>query len=756
MKTATLKIEPLSWWHAGSGLGRGGGADSLVIRDKEGLPYLPGKTVKGLLRDAVQLAADHGAVGVGCPDELFGPIDPTTLDAHGAQAYFEPPGRRSGILHVTNAKPSTDLSNWLLDGGPAREAALFETISATALNDAGVVEPRTLRTIEVCPPLQLTATLSGPDDGRWLGTLKRCIPLIRSLGSHRHRGLGRCRVSLTEDPPAAGVTGVSLPATGGCVWLEIHLLADVIVSLRGATTGGHDSLDYLPGSALLGAAAAPLFQQHGFGPDIFLSGKVRFEDGLPLAPDGHRGWPVPLNCQFIKKQGPEGKVINGLTDTKAEADTRTKNKEQAQQLRTGHLTTGGTRFDVEGDYLLKTTLDRCKFGRAKDRQLFEYETLAAGAKFQAAIRWNHSEPALADKVAEIVAVLTGPGIALGRSRSAQFGRVQIAVTVQAPSEPSSLPNGAAAPENGAPKHPLHFYLASDLALGGGGGARLVPDPADFGLPRGWLFRADRSFVRTRRYSPWNAFHHSRLTERQVLTRGSVLTFAREDDQAASPGELQTVRQKLAKSLGEHREEGLGWAMLNPDFVLKLPELQRPLKPGPRPAPSLSPPASAPVLADWIQRRQIEQEIQVRALNLGRQWAEEWRELHEAAARAERLGRSGRSQWNEVRQQAIRARDDAAKLRHGLAGFCANGLRRKFWTHPVGHRSLWGELQAALGPGSEAMKAAEPGADRVPQGPLVCTAIAVAAETIIRHLQETDNRSAGSEASREARAKEPYA
>ena len=132
MKTATLTITFFSWWHAGSGLGRGGDADALVIRDATGLPYLPGKTVKGLLRDAVQLAEDHGAVGKGKTDEIFGAIDPTTLHSEGKQAYAEPPGRKGGSLRVGNAEPAKDLSKWLEDGGPARGSALFEVWQWTA------------------------------------------------------------------------------------------------------------------------------------------------------------------------------------------------------------------------------------------------------------------------------------------------------------------------------------------------------------------------------------------------------------------------------------------------------------------------------------------------------------------------------------------------------------------------------------------------------------------------------------------------
>ena len=40
-------------WHCGSGLAAGADVDTLVVKDKNGLPFVPGKTLKGLIREAV-------------------------------------------------------------------------------------------------------------------------------------------------------------------------------------------------------------------------------------------------------------------------------------------------------------------------------------------------------------------------------------------------------------------------------------------------------------------------------------------------------------------------------------------------------------------------------------------------------------------------------------------------------------------------------------------------------------------------------
>ena len=53
MNTKILKLEISSFWHAGTGAGQGALLDSVVEKDNLGLPYLPGRTLKGILRDAV-------------------------------------------------------------------------------------------------------------------------------------------------------------------------------------------------------------------------------------------------------------------------------------------------------------------------------------------------------------------------------------------------------------------------------------------------------------------------------------------------------------------------------------------------------------------------------------------------------------------------------------------------------------------------------------------------------------------------------
>src|SRR5699024_10170830 len=53
-KTLIYQIEFFNYWHSGSGLAGSTYADSIVNKTERNLPFIPGKTLKGLLRDAAE------------------------------------------------------------------------------------------------------------------------------------------------------------------------------------------------------------------------------------------------------------------------------------------------------------------------------------------------------------------------------------------------------------------------------------------------------------------------------------------------------------------------------------------------------------------------------------------------------------------------------------------------------------------------------------------------------------------------------
>jgi len=195
MPDVLLKIKLLSHWSAGSGRSRGADADELVIKDKYGLPYLPGRTVKGLLREAMQTCEDAGQVPEGTTHYLFG-----TPSIQG-----NPAGSKPGMLQFRNATLPAEEKNYLKNKVHSVDNnlidAMYDIISFTKLDDEGIAQDKTLRTIELTIPLELETKISwkGPAaDPNWISYLQKACTLLRGLGAHRNRGFGRCLVTIQK------------------------------------------------------------------------------------------------------------------------------------------------------------------------------------------------------------------------------------------------------------------------------------------------------------------------------------------------------------------------------------------------------------------------------------------------------------------------------------------------------------------------------------------------------------------------------
>jgi hypothetical protein len=177
-----LKIEILSYWHSGSGFSGGPSVDALVEKDNSGLPCLRGRTLKGLLREAMRTAEDFKAVDAGKTAELLG----------------VPGSDGGGKLTFNDAVLPVAEQRWLAaPSQAAQREALFDYVSSTAINSDGVAEYSTLRSMELCVPVTLETVVEGPGSD-WQKDLNAACGLVRHLGKNRNRGLGRCRVTVVE------------------------------------------------------------------------------------------------------------------------------------------------------------------------------------------------------------------------------------------------------------------------------------------------------------------------------------------------------------------------------------------------------------------------------------------------------------------------------------------------------------------------------------------------------------------------------
>jgi len=206
--SAKLIIDIQSYWHPGTGQGLGSHLDAVTHRGADKLPALPGKTVKGLLRDAVNRWEKFGGYAdkafatvtskPSLAERLFGP--PPEIE-ESEQKFEEVHQQWTGLLRFSDARLN-DSDRQYLKGHKELMAGLYRRHFSTAIeHESGTALVKSLRGIEIIVPLTLYADiecLNGNDElaGHWTEILRDALPLVRAVGAHRSRGLGRAVLAL--------------------------------------------------------------------------------------------------------------------------------------------------------------------------------------------------------------------------------------------------------------------------------------------------------------------------------------------------------------------------------------------------------------------------------------------------------------------------------------------------------------------------------------------------------------------------------
>jgi len=173
------KITFISDFHIGSGLGAVYYVDSLFVRDNSHRPYIPGETIKGIIRDSCTRIAN--SLDIPCEDkrgckciicELFG------REGKAGKLIFSP-------AYMNSAQESTDSlvrkrTSINRETGTAKEHALFSSEVAFMGSELHfAIRNRNGEMTELQKALLMAGIL-------W----------TREIGGNRRRGLGHCRMSI--------------------------------------------------------------------------------------------------------------------------------------------------------------------------------------------------------------------------------------------------------------------------------------------------------------------------------------------------------------------------------------------------------------------------------------------------------------------------------------------------------------------------------------------------------------------------------
>jgi len=168
--TLKYEIRFLDYWHLSSGLSAGAKLDSNVLKDNEELPFIPGKTLKGLVKEMAELLED----------------------IHFIKDCFGEEGVDMGACYFANTTLKDDVKKQIV--GNNLQNNLYDEISSTKIEN-GIAVDNSLREIEVVIPLTLYGEIGDiPDE--YEAQMKKALKMVKRMGLNRNRGLGRCQVEV--------------------------------------------------------------------------------------------------------------------------------------------------------------------------------------------------------------------------------------------------------------------------------------------------------------------------------------------------------------------------------------------------------------------------------------------------------------------------------------------------------------------------------------------------------------------------------
>lgn len=199
MSTYLIRLKLLSDTTFGRGDGVSGLVDSEVQHDADGLPYLGGRTLKGLLRnECIKIMGALRSEG------LHQCFEPSASRLFGSPGTTEDP---SSIMHVGNAHLPEDLCRAVhkdVRRGTLKPWEVLDSLTTirrqTAIDPvSGAPQENTLRSIRVIIrglPFTAQVSFAVAPSVRDLALLAACVKALRRVGEGRNRGQGlvECRL----------------------------------------------------------------------------------------------------------------------------------------------------------------------------------------------------------------------------------------------------------------------------------------------------------------------------------------------------------------------------------------------------------------------------------------------------------------------------------------------------------------------------------------------------------------------------------
>jgi len=415
-----LKLELLSDAVPGSGEGLAGVIDTEIAQDEYGLPYIPGKRIKGILRESAEEL------------QYIGEIKSDIKDIFGKE------GEKWGSMfkisdgYLENYK---DLRNFLaycsMDSELKqifnRQAVLdFFTYTRTQTaieRETGIAEEKSLRTLRVLKKgLEFYFDVHCKDE--YIEDLKKICKVTRNFGLRRTRGLGEIKLELSDarKKEVEEIHEEKGEKVNGFYELPVFIenLSELLLCTRVGRSQISDT--FISGSFILGAFASAYISKHNLENAheneefyrLFLSGKVKFLNACPTNIDWNEFYPTPAS---IAKEKDKEEYFNlKWPDEQIEkpAFEYAKLNDEIEYISVGRKI----------EYHHARPEDRTIGHPTEEKgEFFQFEVIDKGQKFLGKIIGERAELEILKSI--IPNNSNNSIIYLGKSKTAQYGKCKI-------------------------------------------------------------------------------------------------------------------------------------------------------------------------------------------------------------------------------------------------------------------------------------------------------------------------------------------
>lgn len=409
--------------------------DADVKYDKFGLPYLPGKTFKGLLRESVvevcEISGETEAETEKIINTLFGKAG----------------GSKSGLLQFNNLR-LTDYN--MITGDLAHLPALtskivqsyFTTIRRQiTIDENDVAADKSLRTYRLVRKNQVfTGEIGNTEniDKAYKTILELAIVNLRYMGTGRNRGFGKIEIRETETQVVPNKENqVAAPSIGCCkLTYLVTTKSPLQISKQVGEQNTVSTEDFIPAQNIRGLIAALVIDDRNypqkahynhFFKTLILNGEVKYENAFPYI-HKTKFEPTPFALGIIKTEKKEKRKLHNIFNAK-----------NAKPVKGWCSILGDSIFKTEvsiSSNFHSTRKDDRIAGRStkKDGAIFYYESIDEEQAFNGEIIGNYEDLNYIKTLLESKNSIHR----IGKSKTAQYSVIKFSDITIEPVEPREI------------------------------------------------------------------------------------------------------------------------------------------------------------------------------------------------------------------------------------------------------------------------------------------------------------------------------